>query len=110
MTVRKRRKTMALLSACYVPGTVLSALHMLSIKVKSQGRFWKTKVARSERYLPKIYLTAAGRRGEQQGRGGSDPTVGTRGLCRGNGKARAEAEPEALTRDKATMRKRLKPC
>lgn len=58
--VGKGKKTMALLSAYYVPGTVLSALHMLSIKVKSQGRFWKTNVVGSEQYLLKIYLTAAG--------------------------------------------------
>lgn len=58
--VGKGKKTTALLSAYYVPGTVLSALHMLSIKVKSQGRFWETKVVGSEQYLLKIYLTAAG--------------------------------------------------
>lgn len=99
---------MALLSTYYVPGTVLSALHMLSVKVKNLGRFWKRKVVGSERHFPKIYLTTAGNRGEQQGRGDSDPAEGTCGLCRGNRKARMEGEPEVLTRDRATVRKRLK--
>ena len=107
--VGKRRKTTALLSTYYVPGTVLSPLHMLSVKVKSRGRFWKRKVVESEGYFLKIYLTAAGNRGERQGRGDSDPAEGTCGLCRGNGKVRVETGPEVLTRDRATMRKRPKP-